>query len=133
LGLTPGFEFLSEVFGFGSLPSIISAVLAIASIGLFFGLLGYVSEHISLEVSVIQPRLFRDYWSNIHILGKSDKREYSSLDRKLSSWSIGKAEWWKGLLGKITEPQPDLIFRNTRKRLTLDLAEAICLTWHQVE
>jgi hypothetical protein len=118
-GLNLGFEFLMEVFGvgeFGRLPSIISAVLAIASIGLFFGLLGYVFEHISLQVSVIQPRLFRDYWSNIHFLGKSDKREFSSLDRKLSSWSMRKAEWWKGLLAKITEPQPDLIFSQHEKK-----------------
>jgi hypothetical protein len=109
--------FSVDEFGeFGSLPSIISAVLAIASIGLFFGLLGYVFEHISLQVSVIQPRLFRDYWSNIHFLGKSDKREFSSLDRKLSSWSIRKIEWWKGLLAKITEPQPDLIFSQHKKK-----------------
>ena len=91
-------------------PGILSAVLAIASIGLFFGLLGYVFEHISLKVSVTQPRVFRDYWSNVHLLGKSDKREYSDLDRKLSSWSIRKKGWRRTLVEKITEPQHDLAF-----------------------
>jgi len=101
------------------LPSLISAVAAIASIGLFFGLLGYVFEHISLRVTVTHPRLFRDYWSNIHFLGKSDKREQSSLDRRLSSWSIRKKNWWKELTSKITELQPDLIFSQQKAKADL--------------
>ncbi|UCE29302.1 MAG: hypothetical protein JSV85_00780 [Candidatus Bathyarchaeota archaeon] len=92
----------------------LSATLALASVGLFFGLLGYVFGHISLRVSVAQPRVFRDYWSSIHLLGKSDRREYSNLDRKLSSWSITRrikeGDWWRRLVEKITEPQSDLVF-----------------------
>ena len=91
-------------------PGMVSAVSAFASIGLFFGLLGYVFGHISLHVSVTQPRIFRDYWSSIHLLGKSDRREYSQFDRKLSSWSLKKKRWWKTLLEKVTEPKPDLVF-----------------------
>jgi len=82
----------------------------------FFGLLGYVFEHISLRITVTHPRLFRDYWSNIHFLGKSDKREQSSLDRRLSSWSIRKKNWWKELTAKITELQPDLIFSQQKAK-----------------
>lgn len=90
--------------------SLLSAVSAISSIGLFFGMLGYIFEHISLEVTVTQPGVFRDYWSNVHLLGKSDRQEYHALDRKLSSWSIGKKEWWKRIVEKMKEPTPDLVF-----------------------
>ena len=98
--------------------SILSAISALATIGLFFGLLGYVFGHISLRVSVTQPRVFRDYWSSVHLLGKSDKREYSDLDRRLSGWSIRKKGWWRRLVQKITEPPSDLVFvpQHTKKR-----------------
>lgn len=101
-------------------PGMLSAVFAFASIGLFFGLLGYIFGHISLHVSVTQPRVFRDYWSSIHLLGKSDRREYSDLDRRLSSWSFRKKGWWKRLVERITEPQPDLVFvpHRTKKSST---------------
>jgi len=98
-------EFLS-VYGVGFL----SAAMALCSIGLFCGLLGYVFGHISMDAPSTQPRIFRDYWSSVLQLGKSDKREYSYLDRKLSSWSLGKKGWWKRLVEKLTEPQPDLLF-----------------------
>jgi hypothetical protein len=112
--------FLGEMLGFGVFGHIrwglLSAVLAVASVGLFFGTLGYVFRNISLSVSVQQPRIFRDYWSNIHLLGKSGKREYSDLDRKLRSWSFRKGEWWRRLVAKITEPQPDLVFAHRGKK-----------------
>jgi hypothetical protein len=98
-------EILS-VYGLGFL----SAALALSSIGLFCGLLGYVFGHISIDVPFTQPRIFRDYWSSVLQLGKSDKREYVSLDRKLSSWSLVKKGWWKRLVEKLAEPQPDLLF-----------------------
>ena len=91
-------------------PGMLSAVFAFTSIGLFFGLLGYVFGHISLHVSVTQPRVFRDYWSSIHLLGKSDRREYNHLDRKLSSWSFRKKGWWRRLVERLTEPQSDLVY-----------------------
>lgn len=91
-------------------PGMLSAVFAFASTGLFFGALGYVFGHTSLQASVSQPRVFRDYWSNVHLLGKSDRREYPQLDRKLSGWGIRKKEWWKRLVEKIAEPQDDLVF-----------------------
>jgi len=93
-------------YGIGML----SAVFAFTSIGLFFGLLGYVFGHTSLHVSATQPRVFRDYWSSIHLLGKSDRRECRRFDRKLSSWSLRRKGWWRRLIEKITEPQPDLVY-----------------------
>jgi len=74
-------------------PGMLSAVSAFASIGLFFGILGYILGHISPQVSSAKPHAFRDYWSSIHLLGKSDRREYNTLDRKLNSWSLRKREW----------------------------------------
>lgn len=112
--------FLEYMIGFGPFGHIkwglLSAILAMASVGLFFGTLGYVFEHISLSDSVTQPRVFRDYWSNIHLLGKSGKREYSTLDRRLSSWSFRKRRWWRTLVEKITEPQSDLVFSHRSKK-----------------
>ena len=87
-------DFLRQLLGFGEFGhikwSMLSAVAALASIGLFFGVLGYVFEHISLRVSVTKPLVFRDYWSSVHLLGRSDTSEYSDLDRKLSIWSFRK-------------------------------------------
>jgi hypothetical protein len=94
----------------------LTAVSALASIGLFFGLLGYVVGHVSLQDSVARLSVFRDYWSSIHLLGKSERREYIYLDRRLSSWSIRKKEWWRRLVEKLTEPQPDLVFVSHRKK-----------------
>ena len=117
-------DFLKEMLGFGVFGyvrwGLLSAVSAMASVGLFFGTLGYVFEHISLSVSVAQPRIFRDYWSNIHLLGKSGKREYSNLDRRLRSWSFRKGGWWRRLVAKITEPQPDLVFSQRGKERSSD-------------
>ncbi|UCC33472.1 MAG: hypothetical protein JSW53_00205 [Candidatus Bathyarchaeota archaeon] len=113
-------NFLQYMLGFGLFEHIkwglLSAILAIASVGLFFGTLGYVFEHISLRDSVTQLHVFRDYWSNIHLLGKSTKREYGTLDRRLSSWSFRRRRWWKSLVEKITEPQSDLVFSRRSKK-----------------
>jgi len=117
IGKEYGLFLLMEVlYSYG--PSMLSAVFAFASIGLFFGVLGYMFGHISLQETVTQPRVFRDYWSSIHLLGKSVRRECSHLDRKLSSWSLRRKGWWRRLLEKIAEPQPDLIFvpHSTKKR-----------------
>ncbi len=109
IGKEFGLSLLTELLSsYG--PGMLSAVFAFTSIGLFFGLLGYVFGHISLHVSATQPRVFRDYWSSIHLLGKSDRREYRRFDRKLSSWSPRKRGWWRRLVEKITEPQPDLVY-----------------------
>jgi hypothetical protein len=91
-------------------PGMLSAVLGFASIGLFFGVLGYVFGHTLPQSSSAQPRVFRDYWSSINLLGKSDRREYSTLDRRLSSLSLRKGGWWKRLVERMTEPEPDLVF-----------------------
>jgi len=109
VGIDQGLTVLLQVLGsYG--PGILSAVFAFASLGLFFGVLGYISWHISPRVSSTQPRVFRDYWSSVNLLGKSDRREYSTFDRRIRSWSIRKGGWWKRLLEKFTEPEPDLVF-----------------------
>jgi hypothetical protein len=95
-----------SIYGTGFL----SATFALCSVGLFCGLLGYVFGHISVDAPFTQPRVFRDYWSSVLQLGKSVKREYSDLDRRLSSWSLGKKGWWKRLVEKLIEPQSDLFF-----------------------
>ena len=108
-------KLLTEVlFSYG--PQMLSAVFAFGSIGLFFGTFGYISSHISLHASTTQPRVFRDYWSSVLLLGKSDRREFDSFDRKLSSWSFRKREWWKRVLERITEPQADLVFVPQRQK-----------------
>ena len=97
-----------------------SAFIALSSIGLFCGILGYVFGHISLDVSIMQPRVYRDYWSNLLHLGKSDKREYSNIDRKLSGWSLGKKGWWKNLVGRLVEPIPEVVFVSSSKKDSLE-------------
>jgi hypothetical protein len=103
-------------------PRLSSAVLAIASLGLFFGLLGYVFGHTPLRLSVTEPRIFRDYWSSIHRLGKSDRREYDNMDRKLGVWSFkhARSRWLRRLLERITEPSPDLVFVRSQREKRAD-------------
>jgi hypothetical protein len=109
VGIDQGLTVLLKVLSsYG--PGMLAAVSAFASVGLFFGVLGYISGHISPQASSTQPHAFRDYWSSVSLLGKSDRREYSTFDRKLSSWSFRRREWWKRLLEKITEPELDLVF-----------------------
>ncbi len=104
-----GLDLLTRVLSSYGL-QMLSAVFAFASIGLFFGTFGYISGRISLHASTTQPRVFRDYWSSVLRLGKSDRREFDSFDRKLSTWSFRKREWWNRILERITEPQADLVF-----------------------
>ena len=95
-------------------PGLLSAITALASIGLFFGTLGYIFGHISMEVNVTRPRIFRDYWSNINLLGKSSQREYQNLDRKLGSWSFRKKGWWKKIVERLSEPPDNIIFSRNK-------------------
>jgi hypothetical protein len=104
-------EYLSN-YGLG----LLSGIIAIASVGFFFGLLGYVFQNISLKEPTTKPLLFRDYWSSVHLLGKSERREYNDLDRKFGTWRFQKRSWWKNILEKITEAKPDLIFSLNRKK-----------------
>jgi len=98
-------------------PNMVAFAVAFASLGLFFGLLGYIFGRSSPDTVLNAPRSYRDYWSSIHHLGKSEKREYSDLDRRFSSWSATKKGWWKGIASGIAQPAPDLFFlpRKIRK------------------
>lgn len=64
-----------SVYGMGFL----SAMIALCSIGLFYGLLGYVFGHISLDAPFTQPRIFRDYWSSVLQLGKATTENTAAL------------------------------------------------------
>ena len=92
------------------IPEFISFIIAFTTLGLFFGLMGYVFDKTSLETIWSPPLHYRDYWSSIHSLGKSRKREYYKLDRRFGADSFKI----KGLMEKITSavvvPQPDLAF-----------------------
>ena len=98
-------------------PNMASFAFAFASLGLFFGLLGYVFSLSSAGVVINPPRSYRDYWSSIHHLGKSEKREYSDLDRRFSSWGITKKGWWTSIASGITEPPSDLVFLPRKSRV----------------
>jgi hypothetical protein len=109
VGIRQGLVVLMQVLSsYG--PGMLSAVLAFGSLGLFFGVLGYVFGHISPTMSSSQPFAFRDYWSSINLLGKSDRREYKTFDRRLSSWGLRRRDWWKSTLRRLSEPQSDLVF-----------------------
>ena len=92
------------------IPEFISFIIAFTTLGLFFGLMGYVFDNSSLETILNPPLHYRDYWSSIHSLGKSRKREYDKLDRRFGTDSFKI----RGLMEKITSavvvPQPDLAF-----------------------
>lgn len=87
-----------------------SFAFAFVSLGLFFGLLGYIFSFSSAEAVINPPRTYRDYWSSIHQLGKSEKREYRNLDRRFSSWRINREGWWKSISSSISQPPSDLVF-----------------------
>jgi len=91
-------------------PEMVSLVVAFASLGLFFGILGYIVKRSSPDTIINPPRHYRDYWSSIHSLGKSEKREYSDLDRRFGILGLTKKDWWTKIVAGITQPPPDLVF-----------------------
>lgn len=97
-------------------PEMVSFVAAFASLGLFFGILGYVFNRSSPETILGPLRHYRDYWSSIHALGKSDKREYSDLDRRFGRFNVTKKDWWAKVVSGIAQPLADLVFVQHRKR-----------------
>lgn len=99
----------------GVLPEMISFIAAFACLGLFFGLLGYIYNLSSPNTIISQPRHYRDYWSSIHSLGKSEKREYNDLDRRFGGFSLTKREWWKKVVTAITLPPEELVFITRKK------------------
>ena len=71
----------------GALISVISAVIAVASLGIFSGLLGYVFARFAPSSFESKPIIFRDYWSQFHSFGKSKNPEYQDFDRRLAGWN----------------------------------------------
>jgi hypothetical protein len=97
------------------IPEMISFVAAFAFLGLFFGMLGYIYNLSSPNTIVSTPRQYRDYWSSIHSLGKSDKREYSDLDRRFGGFALTKKDWWRKVVSGITLPPEELVFVPQKK------------------
>jgi hypothetical protein len=94
----------------GSLPSILSAILGLVSLGLLAGLIGYVFKNLSPLTSESYPLVFRDYWSQIKGFRKSQAQEYSDWDRRLAGWSIRKGSWIQRIRRRAREPRQELIF-----------------------
>ena len=107
-------------------PEFISFVSAFASLGLFFGLLGYLFNKTNPEVLVNAPLFYRDYWSTIHSLGKSKKREYPDYDRRFSPSSVKVKGIWDQITSGIKLPPPDIAFvlneKQTKKGELYDLS-----------
>jgi len=83
---------------------------AFSVLGLFFGLLGYISDHIFTGSTVVETYVFRDYWSNVYTLGKNAKREFNNIDRQLTNIHISLKDWWKNLIWKTRKPKSELIY-----------------------
>jgi hypothetical protein len=99
-------------------PGALSSVLAFTSIGMFFGLVGYIFDKYFLEKPIEEAFIFRDYWSNVYLMGKNRRRELSELDQKLVfrvPWSLSVHHWWDRLTQEITEKKPELIFNRTKR------------------
>ena len=103
-----------RIYGGGALCSII----AFASIGLFFGLLGRIYDRLFQEKQVEEVYIFRDYWSNINSLGKNSLREIKDLDQRYMfqiPLNLNINEWWNRLTQNLTAPKPELIFNRVKK------------------
>jgi hypothetical protein len=83
---------------------------AFSCLGLFFGVLGYLSERLFVENPIIETYVYRDYWSNVYGLGKNVRREYESLDRKLTRAHVTVGDWWRQQIHRIKQVQPDLMY-----------------------
>lgn len=101
------------------IPELISFVIGFASLGLFFGLLGYIFHLASPETILNPPLYYRDYWSSIHSLGKSIKREYSDLDRRFRTSSVNPRGIWNRIVTNIKLPTPDVAFITNEKQKKL--------------
>jgi len=95
----------------GRLLSILSAVFALALLGLFSGLMGYVFKKFSLVYDESGPIIFRDYWSQILGFGKSENEEYPDYDRRLAGWSTLLGSLPKYIITKLQQAKQELIFK----------------------
>jgi hypothetical protein len=95
---------------------IIFTTLAFLAFGLFFGLLGYVSDQLLVESPISETYIFRDYWSSVYTLGKSNRREFNDLDRKLTRVHLTARNWWRQQIKRVTQSKPELTHVNYIKQ-----------------
>jgi hypothetical protein len=98
---------------FGLLIILFSTTFSV--LGFFFGLLGSMTEKLSIENPVIETFVFRDYWSNVFSLGKNNRREYQNLDQKLAHVHVTNRDWWKQQIHRVKQTKPELIYVNQTK------------------
>jgi hypothetical protein len=96
----------------------LSSIIAFASMGMFFGLLGRIYDRLILEKPIEEVYVFRDYWSNVYSLGKNMRREISDLDQRYMfrvPINLRLGEWWTRITQQLTEVKPELIFNRVKK------------------
>ncbi len=91
-------------------PYALWAAAAFSALGLFFGLLGYLTGHIFAEDQNVEAYVFRDYWSNVLSLGKSSRREYRDLDRRMTGAHLATGDWWRQRIRRLVQARPELIY-----------------------
>jgi hypothetical protein len=112
-GLLIKFQFTSNTdvlkyFG----PYALYVSTAFSALGLFFGLLGFMTERLFVENPVIETYIFRDYWSNVFSLGKNNRREMQQLDQKMTRAHIMAKDWWRQQIHRVKQTKPELIYVN---------------------
>lgn len=83
---------------------------AFASLGLFFGVLGYFTEHLFVENPIVETYVFRDYWSNVYNLGKNVRREYQGLDQRMTRFHLTVRDWWQQQVHRVRQAKPELMY-----------------------
>lgn len=84
--------------------------IAFSTLGLFFGSLGYMTERLFVENPVVETYIYRDYWSNVLSLGKSNRREYPNIDRRMTRTHVTVKDWWRQQIHRVKQAKPELIY-----------------------
>ena len=84
--------------------------LAFSTLGLFFGSLGYMTERLFVENPVVETYVYSDYWSNVLSLGKSNRREYPDIDRRMTRAHVTVRDWWRQQINRVKQAKPELIY-----------------------
>ena len=110
-GLLINFRFSSSIEPlklFGPYASYVTG--AFSTLGLFFGLLGFISEQLFFENPNLEAYIFRDYWSNVFSLGKNNRREIRNLDQRMRRAHVTAKDWWRQQFHRVKQAKPELIF-----------------------
>lgn len=89
-----------------------------SALGLFFGFLGYLTEHLFVENPNVETYVFRDYWSSVLSLGKSSRREFQDLDRRMTRAHVAAKDWWRQQIHRMRQAKPELIYVNQSTKLS---------------